>query len=117
MSAFLQPLDYLLGIHAVHALMGFGNATIIAEAVLAAKAAARAADSASQAGAARQPQPDGARADRFSVVANDRQCGRADAGGHMHRARVHAHHSSGPTAGTRQLNQVGAPAQIDKGAG
>ena len=34
----------------------------------------------------------------------------------MHRPRIHAHYSARPTAGTRQLNQVGAAAQIDQGA-
>ena len=75
--------------------MGVGKAAIVAEAVLAAKVAARTADSARQVGAARQPEPDRTSADCFGVVAHDRQRGCADASRHMHRPRIHAHHSLG----------------------
>ena len=109
-------MDHLLGIYALHAVMRFGNAAIVAEAVFAAEAAARAADGARQVGAAWQPEPDRTGADSFIVVANDCKRRRADASRHMHRPRIHAHHSAGPAAGTRQLNQVGAAAQIDQSA-
>ena len=72
-----------------------GNAPIVAEAVLAAEAAAVAADSASQAGATRQPKPDRTGSFRCSVVAHDCQRGRADTGGYMHRPRIHTHYSLG----------------------
>ena len=45
------------------------------------------------------------------------QRGRANAGRYMHWTRINTHHSSGPTAGTRELNQVGAPPQIDQDSG
>ena len=110
-------MDYLLGIDAVHAVVGFGQAAIVAEAVFTAKAATGSADGPRQAVAARQPQPDRTGADGFGIVADHRQCGRADTSRHMQWPRIHAHDSARFPAGARQLNQVGAAAQIDQGAG
>ena len=76
-----------------------GKAAIVAEAVLAAEAAAVPADSARQAGATRQPKPDRTGSFRCSVVAHDCQRGRADTGRYMHRPCIHTHHSVSPAAG------------------
>ena len=96
--------------------MAWGYAAVVTEAVFAAKAAARLADGALQAGAAWKPKPDRAGADRIGIVAYDSQRRCANSRRNMHRPCIHTHHSLGFAAGSCQLNQVGATAKIDKGA-